>query len=313
VPSGITTDLDGNPRIVNGTVDMGAYERGPYLRASNPSPADGAVTGQRTPVLRWTPGDTTVKYDVYFGTVLGGVDDADILDQSGIYRGRCIDPSYITEQLDPDEMYYWRINEVEADDETIHKGDVWSFTVVDEITVEYQVSSSEDDAYATNQNLQSVDAEYLKVGSSTFANPPYYMSGMVFRNVAVPRDAEIMSAHLKIRSYNSHLTGIVYGVIEAEAADDATGFDGFRHVDSLSTTVNSVIWDNDEPWLEDTWYDSPDIVDVIQEVINREGWSSGNSLAILYSTRSEGDYRSFSSYDRGSGFAPELEITYAPK
>jgi len=190
---------------------------------------------------------------------------------------------------------------------------VWSFTVVDQITVEYRVSSSEDDAYATNHNLQGVDTDYLKVGSSTFANPPYYMSGMVFRNVTVPRDAEIMSAHLKIRSYNNRLTGSVYGVIEAEAADDAAAFDSYRHVDSMSTTVNSVIWDHDEPWLEDTWYDSPDLIDVIQEVINREGWSSGNSLAILYSTRSEGDYRNFSSYDRGSGFAPKLEITYAPK
>jgi hypothetical protein len=31
--------------------------------------------------------------------------------------------------LVPDTTYYWRIDEVEANGTTIHKGDVWSFTV----------------------------------------------------------------------------------------------------------------------------------------------------------------------------------------
>ena len=88
----------------------------------------------------------------------------------------------------------------------------------------------------------------------------------------------------------------------------------FRNMGTLDRTSASVNWDHFEPWTEDTWYVSPDIADVIQEIVNRPGWSPTNgSLALLYSTRErEGDYRNISAYDRGSDYAPKLEITYTP-
>ena len=51
------------------------------------------------------------------------------LDDTWIYRGRWIDPAYAAEELDLDQTYYWRIDEVEPDGTTIHKGDVWSLMV----------------------------------------------------------------------------------------------------------------------------------------------------------------------------------------
>lgn len=279
-----------------------------------PQPADGARIGSKTPVLSWNPREAGVVYDVYLGTNFYLVNTASRWDQSGIYRGRWSIASYAAEELVVGQTYYWRIDEVEANGWTINKGSIWSFTIVDVETVEYQVSSSEDDGYASNDGLQNLTADYLRAGLSSFAGPPYYMSGMVFRNVNIPQGTEIISAQLKIFSHDNLLDGVVYGKVEAEAADDAEGLGGSRHVGSLPRTVASVNWDHYDSWAANTWYESPDIADVIQEVIDRAGWSPINSLTILYGTRdNDGGYRNFSSYDRGGDFAPRLEITYAPQ
>ena len=291
---------------------------GCYLSAepvgTYPQPADGARIGNKTPALSWNPREAGVAYDVYFGTSFNLVNTVNRQDQSGVYRGRQIVATYTTEQLVLGRTYYWRIDEVESNGWTINKGSIWSFTVVNVDTVEYQVSSSEDDGYAANDQLQNLSSDFLKAGLSTFSEPPYYISGMVFRNVNIPQGTEIISAHLKIYSYDSSLTDILYGKFEAEDSDDSVGLGGSWDVGSLAVTVASVNWDHYEPWEENTWYESPDIADVIQEVIDRGGWQPGNSLTILYGTReNDGGYRNFSSYERGSDLAPKLEITYVPR
>ena len=291
---------------------------GNYLSAepvgTYPQPADGARIGNKTPVLSWNPREAGVSYDVYLGTNFNLVNTVTKWDQSGIYRGRWRIASYTTEELVIGRTYYWRIDEVEVNGWTINKGSIWSFTIVDVETVEYQVSTSEDDAYATNDSLQNLSSDYLKVGLCLFAEPPYYISGMIFRNVNIPQGTEIISARLKIYSHDNRLDDIIYGKVEAEAADDAESLGGSRNIGSLPMTGASVNWDHYEPWVENTWYESPDIAGVIQEVIDRARWSANNSLTILYGTRNnEGGYRSFSSYDRGVDLAPKLEITYVPQ
>jgi GH35 family endo-1,4-beta-xylanase len=182
--------------------------------------------------------------------------------------------------------------------------------VVKKITVESQVSASQDDGYASSDQLQSLDGDTLKVGSSALSQPPYHVSGMVFTNLDIPQGAEITSARLKVRSHNSGLTETAHCVIEAEATDHAASFDSSRHIGSLLTTGTSVDWILQAPWSADTWYESPDIAGVIQEVIDRPDWSAGNSLAILCRSIDEGGYRDISSFDRDNDSAPMLEIIY---
>jgi len=92
---------------------------GPRPKARGPDPPDGATDVISPLLLQWTAGDTAAFHDVYFGTnPTPGPDE---------YKGRQDRTLFWAGALTPGTTYYWRIDEVEADETTIHTGHVWSF------------------------------------------------------------------------------------------------------------------------------------------------------------------------------------------
>jgi len=177
-------------------------------------------------------------------------------------------------------------------------------------TSTYQVSASSDDGYAWSGAGQNISAGYLLVGDDNVYAAPYYMSAMRFNNVAVPRSAAIIDARLKIRSTAEEYRGQIYGVIQAEADDDAADFSS-RYIGSAVKTATTVNWDHKFAWDINTQYTSSDISSIMQEVTDRPGWSSGNSAVVFYSTRTDsGKSRRFGSFDLGASYAAVLEVTY---
>jgi hypothetical protein len=134
-----------NPKIAffNGTLDdvriysraLAADEikqimRGDPLLAWGPQPPSSATVDFREVAdLTWSAGDTAAKHDVYLGQDKDAVKAADTT--SPLYQGRQAGTSFSVAGLVEfgGGSYYWRIDEVEADGTTIHKGAVWSFTV----------------------------------------------------------------------------------------------------------------------------------------------------------------------------------------
>jgi hypothetical protein len=98
---------------------------------TDPSPADGATDVLRDAVLSFTPIEAGTRHDIYLGTDMHAVAGADTSDTTGIYRGRQIADSYIpAETLEFGKTYYWRVDEIgAAPDNTVLKGNIWSFTV----------------------------------------------------------------------------------------------------------------------------------------------------------------------------------------
>ncbi len=117
----------GGPVIGNGPVVIEGQDLSPWIRdmdyiASDPNPADGA-SGVIETLLKWKAGVSAEWHNLYFGTTsdLGPVNLVSRLAKS------TTEYNYPTD-FTPGQTYYWRVDEVEADGETIYKGNLWSFT-----------------------------------------------------------------------------------------------------------------------------------------------------------------------------------------
>jgi hypothetical protein len=111
--------------------------RGDPLLAWAPSPANGSLTGVNiASTLKWSAGDGATQHDVYFGAEREVVVGADASDTTGIYKGRQNRTSYSPEGVAMNSgPFYWRIDEV-ANDGTITKGSIWSFSIADYALIE---------------------------------------------------------------------------------------------------------------------------------------------------------------------------------
>ena len=100
--------------------------------AASPSPESEAIDVPRDVALGWEPGEFAATHDVYFGTGFTDVNDASRADPKGVL----VSEGQPETSYDPDgvlafgQTYFWRVDEVNAaPDNTIFKGEVWSFTV----------------------------------------------------------------------------------------------------------------------------------------------------------------------------------------
>ena len=153
---------------------------------------------------------------------------------------------------------------------------------------------------------------YLYVGdqSASFYD---YLSYIRFTAVDIPAGSLINSATLNLTA-GVLTSAVVITTVKAEAADNPAACSSAADVNGRTLTIASTNWDP-SAWVVNTAYDSPDIASVIQEVVNRNGWVSGNAMQLFWSTRSTGWGGSntlMGTYpDTGNG--PLLTVNYTPR
>jgi chitodextrinase len=173
-------------------------------------------------------------------------------------------------------------------------------------TLSVSVSSGPDDVFEIEGGTYRTDSNILWMGRYGSVD---HQIGLRFSNVAIPPNAIINQANLELLGDIDDDNNASSLMIVASVENSAVVWDSGNKPSQRTRTSAGVVW-NTMPWIATT-YTSPNISSVIQEIVNRSGWSSGNSLAIIIrnngTTAADAD-RGFSSYEGGT--APKLIITY---
>jgi PKD repeat protein len=133
--------------------------------------------------------------------------------------------------------------------------------------------------------------------------------GIRFTGINVPQGATISNAYIRFMCDEPDGAGSQMNIyfaghdIDNAPIFSSTNFD----ITSRTQTAAQVTWaDGTVPaWVVGTTYDSPDISAIVQEIVDRPGWNSGNAMAfMIWSDPGETSERVSESYD--GTYGPEL-------
>ena len=171
----------------------------------------------------------------------------------------------------------------------------------------YQVGASADDGYwygsTFNNNASQVDiGRRFDTVRNAFAR---------FTSVAVAQGATISAAKITYISIVNLTGSSPVTKIYFNDSDDAVAPTTAALAEGKTLTTANVDWTISDT-TSGSSYDSPEIKAVIQEIVNRASWSSGNAMMLLHRDNgsTNGYYRSFRTYNYNPSSAPSLTITY---
>ena len=151
--------------------------------------------------------------------------------------------------------------------------------------------------------------------------------GLRFRNTSIPSGSLITNAYLSVKAdeslsnddVNSRITGNkeVYAAPFTYLPDyqsrRGTVVGG---ADDTKTTTAQVDWNTVPHFVSGTWYDSPEIKTIIQEIINQSGWTVFNPIVLFWDdhdargTQVNDTMRHIYSFFSSPLDAPKLHLEY---
>jgi hypothetical protein len=221
------------------------------------------------------------------------------------------EPDHLAVGLAPDTLYAFRVASIGVNgDESLPSAElsVWTTSGPPTIALDIPVTHSVDDAEERASGSASVTTSSTAL-ELTEDGARLQLVGVRFRNVDVPGDTPILGARIQFTAAASHSTSTDL-LIEGEDADDAGAFQQKkRNLSDRPPTGQSVSWDPPVWGSGDSGADerTPELTSIVQEIVDRPGWSAGNAMAFLISGSGQ---RVAYAYDGDPDRSAALEIEY---
>ncbi len=178
------------------------------------------------------------------------------------------------------------------------------------------VAYPEDDTYVTGTSNHRGEERVLLGGDA------WYHGGLRFNWLQVPQGAIINHASIEVTAAEDVYKEMNLTVY-AEDVDNSASFESQPLVPQRPRTTASVAWQlsNTQGWLMNHKYVSPDLRDIIQEVVDRPGWRERNALSLLLIANSQTDPNPRKIWAREHDTSPDpaqwmrvwLTVDYTPR
>jgi len=166
----------------------------------------------------------------------------------------------------------------------------------------------------TSSGIISLTRTILSPGSHS--NNDEWTIAARFTGVTIPQGSTINSAAFQMRANATYSASpsVIRLYVSAQASDNAGALSSSSG--DLNTTARprstasaTVV----QTSITGGVWTSVTITSVIQEIVNRAGWSSGNAIVILVDTHEDttvGEWQDYDAYDGSAAGAPKLDIDY---
>jgi hypothetical protein len=151
-------------------------------------------------------------------------------------------------------------------------------------------AASSDDAEQENDAIDALFDDDLDAGwEGDPADQNTLTTGLRFQHIFIPQSAIIDSAFIIVYSHEAKTAADVANItIAGEAADHAESFTEDALITARPKTSASLLWEVAEEWGLWTPHQTPDLKDIVQEIVNRPGWEAGNAIAFVMQGENQG-------------------------